>query len=107
VDEPAPTETKIPRRDSAEDFIVIPPYAREWELAAFPLSARLKHSLAHRGCQRLGEFHGLRHTDLLRWRNIGVAILRKWLVFIHSVQQGDWGVGPKPSLAAWPPGREI
>lgn len=90
VDDPLQSEAKLPRRDSKEDYIVIPPTAREWALSDFPFSVRLQHILASRECRRLGDLHGLRFSRILRWRNVGGVTLRRLIAFIKSVQQGDW-----------------
>ena len=81
---------QIPRRNSPEDLIVIPPVARTWELSAFPLASRLAHILGGRGCRRLGDLHGLRLSEILKWRNVGKATVRELMAFIKTVQQDDW-----------------
>lgn len=98
---------RLPRPDSEEDYIVIPPMARDWELSDFPLSARLKNILAIYQCQRLGDLHGLRFSRVLRWRNVGRVTLRTLIAFLKSVQSGRWGVGLKPDPTAWPKGQGI
>jgi hypothetical protein len=91
-------EVKLPRRDSEEDCIVIPPAAREWELSFFSFPPRLKYILANHDCQRLGDLDGLRYSRILRWRNVGTRTLRKLIAFVKSVQHGDWGLGVEPDL---------
>jgi hypothetical protein len=85
-----PAAPPLPRRHQPEDFIVVPPTARAWELSAFPLSTRLTYILAGRECRRLGDLHGLQYSEILKWRNVGQVTLRELMALIKSVQQGDW-----------------
>jgi len=101
------SEYQLPRRDSEEDYIVIPPMACSWELSTFPFSTRLTNILATYEFQHLGDLHGLRFSRILRWRNMGAVTLWTLITFVKRVQQGDWGLGLKPNLAAWPPDQEM
>jgi len=100
--DPPHAGVKLPRRDSEDDYIVIPPPARAWELAVFPFSTRVKNILASRECRRLGDLHGVRYSRILRWRSVGGTTLKTLMAFIKSVQQGDWGLESKPNLTGWP-----
>jgi hypothetical protein len=96
------TARKLPRRNSAEDYIVIPPAARDWELCAFPFSTRLQHVFAGRECRCWNDLNGLRFSGILRWRNVGRITAQQLMAVVHSVQQGDWGFGPKANLTDGP-----
>jgi hypothetical protein len=96
--------SKLPRRDSEEDYIIIPAFAREWSLFDLPFPVRLQHILTHHDCGYLGQLQGLRFSRILRWRNMGPVTLHKLINFIKSIQQGDMGQGLRPDLTHWPNG---
>lgn len=96
------TAFKLPHRDSEDDYVVIPPLGRAWDLSAIPLSTRLQNISASYGCRRLGDLPGLHCSRILRWRNLGITTVRTLMAFAKSVQQGDLGFGSEPDLSAWP-----
>jgi hypothetical protein len=98
VEKPLVRDLKIPRRKSEEDVIVIPLSVREWELAEFKFSARLTNALGAMECRQVGQLHGLRYSEIWKWRNVGKLSLQELMAFVHAIQQGDWGLGPKPVL---------
>ncbi len=77
------------------DYIVIPAAARSLELSNFELSARLQHVLGWRGCHVLGDLHGLRLSELARWRNCGKTTMLELLGIIRCLQHGNWNVRTK------------
>jgi hypothetical protein len=87
---------RMPRRKSCGDSIVIPLTAWEWNLSEIPFSARLRHLLHEMRCERLGSLHGLRYSQIIRYRNVGKITVRELIAFVNGVQQGDWGTGSKP-----------
>ena len=46
--------------------------------------------LGWRGCRVVGDLHGLRLSDLMRWRNCGKATIRKLVRLVRNLQEGRW-----------------
>jgi len=84
----ATTAFEIPARGSQADLIFIPAFAREWEISRLALSSRLTNILGSYGCQRLGDLHGRRLSNLLKWRNLGKITLQELRATIQSLRPG-------------------
>ena len=78
------------RRDSLADFIFIPLEFRRWRISRFSLSARLERVLTSRDCRVLGDLHGLRLTDVIRWRNCGKKMVQELIRLVRNVQEGNY-----------------
>jgi hypothetical protein len=89
---------RLPRTGSMADYIVIPAAARGMAISTFVLSARLQHILGWKECQVLGDLHGLRLSDLARWRNCGKTTVLELLGVVRCLQHGNWRPQIKPDV---------
>jgi hypothetical protein len=88
----------LPRAGSVADYIVIPAEARSLELSSFDLSVRLQNILGWKGCRVLGDLHGVRLSELARWRNCGKTTVLELLGIVRCLQHGNWKGRTKPDL---------
>ena len=89
----------LPRRNSPGDFIFIPAQVRGWEISRFETSSRLGNALGNMNCRVLGDLHGLRLSDIGRWRNVGKRTVRELIQLVRSLQEGDWCHWSDPNAA--------
>jgi hypothetical protein len=86
----------LPRAGSLADYIVIPAAARGLALSNFALSMRLQNVLGWKECRLLGDLHGLRLSELARWRNCGKTTVLELLGIVRCLQHGNWNPHIKP-----------
>ncbi|HTX20279.1 MAG TPA: DNA-directed RNA polymerase subunit alpha C-terminal domain-containing protein [Candidatus Aquilonibacter sp.] len=84
----------FPARNSPADFLFIPREIRRWEISRFSLSVRLEHALGYMGCRQMGDLHGRRLSDIIRWRNIGKKLLGELIQLVRRVQEGKQTAHP-------------
>ena len=69
------------------DQLSIPESLRGRELSEFRFSGRLGHILGYKGCRLLGDLHGLRLSELSKYRGCGRKSLAELLAFVMALQQ--------------------
>ena len=88
----------LPRAGSVADYIVIPAEARSLELSSFDLSVRLQNILGWKGCRVLGDLHGVRLSELARWRNCGKTTVLELLGIVRCLQHGNLKGRTRPDV---------
>jgi hypothetical protein len=86
----------LPRASSLADYIFIPAAARQLPLSTFAPSVRLQNILGWKGCRVLGDLHGLRMSEMARWRNCGKTTVLELLGVVRCLQHGNWNARIKP-----------
>jgi len=85
-----PENFRRPGRVPPPDYIAVPPWIRAWELSRFVISSRLRHVLGEMGCRVLGDLHGRRMSQMLRWRNFGKKSAAEVVVLLLRIHEGRW-----------------